>query len=345
MMSKIIEIRSPSHNLHTNLEGKKANINAIEEKVKMNEDLVFLIQVEDSHKPRLITEKSEDGTYAAMITLVPSIDVKTQKTELVFLIDRSGSMQGESISQAKEALLIFLQSLPLDCYFNIIGFGSTYTSLFPKSVQYTEDSLRAAKEHVKGLGANLGGTEIYAPLDFVFKLPAVEGYLRQIFVLTDGEVSNTERVLSLVRSFSSKNRVFALGLGRSASHHLVGGIARLGGGTAAFATVSEELRKKVMNQLKNALQPSFTDISIILQSDGKEVNDNTNQKIRQCPSKIPPIFDGTRFVVYILMNEECLLSTASITCSSPDGPLKFDVEVSQSLSPSGIIHRYANEIR
>lgn len=34
----------------------------------------------------------------------------------------------------------------------------------------------------------MGGTEIYQPLSWVLKLPRIEGYLRQIFILTDGEV-------------------------------------------------------------------------------------------------------------------------------------------------------------
>jgi hypothetical protein len=39
-----------------------------------------------------------------------------------------------------------------------------------------------------GIDANLGGTEIFHPLETIFKKPSIEGYLRQIFVLTDGEV-------------------------------------------------------------------------------------------------------------------------------------------------------------
>ena len=40
-----------------------------------------------------------------------------------------------------------------------------------------------------GLAANLGGTEIYNPLEQIFQKPPIDGYLRQVFVLTDGEAS------------------------------------------------------------------------------------------------------------------------------------------------------------
>ena len=73
-----------------------------------------------------------------MLSLVPSFKLTEQKTELIFLVDRSGSMDGPGIRQAKQALKVyfnifsriahyliqicfyclqlFLHSLPLDCY-------------------------------------------------------------------------------------------------------------------------------------------------------------------------------------------------------------------------------------
>ena len=55
----------------------------------------------------------------------------------MFLIDRSGSMYGERIEKAKEALVIFLKSLPKDSYFNVYSFGSEYKTLFAMSKKYS----------------------------------------------------------------------------------------------------------------------------------------------------------------------------------------------------------------
>ncbi|VDP92465.1 unnamed protein product [Echinostoma caproni] len=59
-------------------------------------------------------------------------DEMETRTEVYFVIDRSGSMSGGNIARAAESLLLFLKSLPTGCRFQIIGFGSTHEALFPE---------------------------------------------------------------------------------------------------------------------------------------------------------------------------------------------------------------------
>lgn len=83
------------------------------------------------------------------------------KGDYCFIIDRSGSMDGPRISKAKEALVVFLKSLPEDSYFNVISFGDSYIKMYPTSQRVTTDILEAAVQKVENMGADLGGTEIY----------------------------------------------------------------------------------------------------------------------------------------------------------------------------------------
>ncbi|TPP55751.1 von Willebrand factor A domain-containing protein 5A [Fasciola gigantica] len=123
------------------------------------------------------------------------------RTEVYFIIDRSGSMSGSNIECAAESLLLFLKSLPSGCRFQIIGFGSTYETLFPEPVEYNEQSLARAIECQRKLEADLGGTEVYPALEEALKAPLTgAGWYKQIIFFTDGDVSNADEHYSLGHS-------------------------------------------------------------------------------------------------------------------------------------------------
>src|SRR5262245_52012664 len=84
-----------------------------------------------------------------------------------FVVDRSGSMEGSSIEEVRNALQLCLRSMTAGCRFNIVGFGSTYKALFNESRVYDEASLAEASKYVAALDATLGGTEILPALQFV----------------------------------------------------------------------------------------------------------------------------------------------------------------------------------
>ncbi|XP_017340349.2 von Willebrand factor A domain-containing protein 5A-like isoform X2 [Ictalurus punctatus] len=73
----------------------------------------------------------------------------------------------DKVHCARDTLLLLLKSLPMDCYFNIYGFGSHYESFFPKSVQYSQDTMEQAVKKVNEMQADMGGTEILQPLEHI----------------------------------------------------------------------------------------------------------------------------------------------------------------------------------
>lgn len=84
--------------------------------------------------------------------------------EFVFILDRSGSMWGTPINVAKEALKLFVKSLPEGSYFNVISFGSTFQPIFQTPVEYSNSNVEYVLEQLTDMDADLGGTEIYQPL-------------------------------------------------------------------------------------------------------------------------------------------------------------------------------------
>ena len=92
--------------------------------------------------------------------------------------------------------------------------------------------------------------------------PAQRGLTRQLFVLTDGQVSNSNACISTVRAHNNNARVFSLGVGSAADRHLVKGLARAGQGTSAFASIGEPITGKVVTLLRHALQPCISSVTV-----------------------------------------------------------------------------------
>ena len=99
----------------------------------------------------------------------------------------------------------------------MISFGSRHESLFPKSRRYSDKEVNDAVNRVKTMGANLGGTQIYDPLYNLVSQKPIEGYPKQIFLLTDGCVSNTEGVIKMVSLNNKFSRVHTIGIGNGCS--------------------------------------------------------------------------------------------------------------------------------
>ncbi|KAI4896699.1 hypothetical protein NFI96_016085, partial [Prochilodus magdalenae] len=241
-------------------------------------DVEILLYYQDPHQPTAIVEAglpeakagSLMGDAVVMVSLYPEFPPEVVSSfgkhkEFIFLMDQSGSMSGSSIISAQtrdETLVLLLKSLPLACYFNIYGFGSDFQSFFSKSVKYTQKTTEEAMEKVKAMKANMGGTEILKPLEHIYRQDCLPGHPRQVFLFTDGGVSNTKEVLNLVRTHSRSHRCFTFGIGQGASTALINGMAKEGGGTAQFITSNDRLQLKVMQSLNNALQPCVENISV-----------------------------------------------------------------------------------
>jgi uncharacterized protein YegL len=234
---------------------------------QLDKDFVLLVSMAEPHAPRLMIEESAQHGPVAVVTLAPAFELENIPSEILFLVDRSGSMSGSKMEQVRQAMQLFLRSLPTDSYFNIISFGSSFVKLFETSQAYAQASLQAATTLVASFTADLGGTELLEPLAGIFKAPVIPERARQIFVLTDGEVrlsyflgiesqhplqvSNTQEVIHEVERGATRtgSRVFTLGLGHGASHELVDGIARVGKGKAVYSTdPKERLEAKVVNR-------------------------------------------------------------------------------------------------
>ncbi|KAL2097040.1 hypothetical protein ACEWY4_006247 [Coilia grayii] len=182
--------------------------------------------------------------------------------ELLFLIDRSGSMSDHNIFKIKEAMLVAIKSVPPGTMLNIISFGSAVKTLFTTSKPCSDATLGQACEYLQRMRADMGGTNLLAALAWVYQQPAHRSCPRQLFILTDGSVNNVGKVLELVRRNTCSARCFGLGLGPRACRRLLQGVAKVTGGSSEFLTEEERLQPKLIKSLKKALEPVLTDVRI-----------------------------------------------------------------------------------
>ncbi|MBN3325562.1 VW5B2 protein, partial [Atractosteus spatula] len=224
-------------------------------------------------------------------------DLHRATREVLFLIDRSGSMifllrfLNTVSSSLQEAMIVAIKSLPPGTLLNIVGFGSTIQTLFSTSKICNDDTLSQACEYVQKMRASMGGTNIFGALSWVFRQPVHKGYPRQLFILTDGSVSSVGKVIELVRRHASTARCFGLGLGPLACRRLLHGIAKATGGSTEFLSEEERLQPKLMNSLKKAFEPAITDIRI-----DWYVPDNMEALLS--PNEIAPLYPGDCLIGY-----------------------------------------------
>uniref|UniRef100_A0A673XES3 von Willebrand factor A domain-containing protein 5A-like n=1 Tax=Salmo trutta TaxID=8032 RepID=A0A673XES3_SALTR len=286
---------------------------------QFDRDVELLLYYQDTHQPTAIVEAAQTsakpgslmGDPMVMLSMYPEfpedvMSLMTSHGEFLFVVDRSGSMSCvmhngsgalDRIGSARDTLLLLLKSLPMGCYFNIIGFGSRYESFFPTSVEYSQKTMDEALQKVKAMMADLGGTEILQPLKHIYSQPCLPDQPRQLFLFTDGEVRNTKEVLDLVKANAGSHRCFSFGIGEGASSALISGVAKQGGGHAQFITGQDRMQPKVMQSLRFALQPAVVDISV-------KWNVPKGVSVTTLSPPIRMLFQGQRALLYAQITGE-----------------------------------------
>ncbi|KAF3858359.1 hypothetical protein F7725_011560 [Dissostichus mawsoni] len=211
--------------------------------------------------------------------------------ELLFLVDRSGSMSGTNIHRVKDAMVVALKSLPSGTMLNIVGFGTTIKPLFTSSKPCNDVTLMQAYEYVQRMRADMRGTNLLGALSWVYEQPLQRSHPRQVFIITDGSISNVAKVLELVRRNTCACRCFGLGLGPRACRRLLQGVAKLTGGTTEFFDEEERLQPKLIKSLKKAFEPVLTDVRI-------DWYLPENMEAFLSPNEIPPLYPGNRLIGY-----------------------------------------------
>lgn len=286
MASPVKIVESPSHPLRTEIDGCTARIRFGQQTSSLDHDLVILIETAQAHAMSAIATE-RNGREHLLIECIPDgqmASVQERKT-VVFLLDCSGSMQGDSIAQARQAVELCLRALQPGDRFQIVRFGSDCRPLTPHPVEFSQASLDAAVGQIRGIEADLGGTEILKALRQIESMIATDQV--NLLIMTDGEVSNEDEVLAWAGALKHRCRAFSFGIGAGSSEYLVRGIARRSGGAAEFIYPGERIEPKVLRQFARVATSVATDLQIDWGVPGAE----------PAPRQIPAVFAGESLLV------------------------------------------------
>ncbi|SEA35711.1 marine proteobacterial sortase target protein [Microbulbifer marinus] len=292
----LAEISSPYHDIDFSKQaGGRYTIQLRNGAAVMDRDFALHWRPRASALPRaaLFTEKmdadnaeGQAGTYLQVLLLPPdgAAQVRRLPREVVYVIDTSGSMSGNSIRQAKESLLLALSRLQAGDRFNVIEFNSETRALFPRPVAVDPANIQHARAQVEGLQAR-GGTEMAPALRLALsqQLPGDDSLVRQVVFITDGAVGNERALFELIRQSLRDARLFTIGIGSAPNSHFMRKAAKFGRGT--FVTIGD------LGEVQERMQALFAKLENPLTTD-LQLNWPAGLVVDAYPKRIPDLYRG-----------------------------------------------------
>ncbi|MBU0596513.1 VWA domain-containing protein, partial [Candidatus Bipolaricaulota bacterium] len=235
----------------------------------------------------------EDGTFLLIVT-PPELaaSAATIPKDLVLVLDSSGSMSGQKIEQAKEALRFILENLNSGDRFAVIGFSDYSTALQTELVPVSAASVAQATGWVSGIGAG-GMTNIDDALALAFSLFEANERPRFLIFLTDGEptVGEVDPVTIAEHALAANAadaRMFVFGVGNDVNTVLLDQLAQENRGTTTYVQSGENLEVALSNFYRKIASPVLADTVLVI--DGVQVFDIY-------PVVLPDVFRGTQLLV------------------------------------------------
>lgn len=276
----------------TRPEGDKsrATIKLRERRTIPNKDFVLVYQTAtDEIADAVLTHTDQRGKFFTMV-LQPPKRVRTPlivPKEIIFAIDKSGSMSGFPIETAKKAMKLCVEGMHERDTFNLICFEGGVSFCFPKSVANTPENQQQALGYLGSLQGG-GGTEMMKAIDACLSGQDDPNRVRIVCFMTDGLVGNDMAILDAVKRNAGTARVFSFGIGRSVNRYLLDGMARAGRGEVHYILSERDALGAAERFYERVRTPVLTDVKL----------DFGSLKVSEVyPQQIPDLFSSAPIVI------------------------------------------------
>lgn len=263
--------------------------------------LYAVLGTDDDATTLLYPDPADPGSgYFMFIADAPEIekDANTIPREITIVIDRSGSMNGEKIHQARESAKQIVAGMNMGEFVHIFDYADDVRSFSDLPVQITRESLPAIIAYIENIQSR-GGTNLHGALMESLSSKVTEGHLPMVLFLTDGLATVGTRDESAIRSDAQKNngfdrRVFTFGIGYDVNVPLLDGLAMDTRAESTFILPNEDVEMKV-GQVFDKL-----DGPVMIEPKFDAAYAVTETKIDFSmiePSSLGDLFSGSRVVV------------------------------------------------
>ncbi|HET6815319.1 MAG TPA: VIT domain-containing protein [Actinomycetota bacterium] len=311
-----LEVGAVRSSLHAVVEEARDGIRTlqVEPGERANRDFVLRMATGSEAVSTAVTavEDAEGGQGTFALTLLPPVgaDAATPR-DLVFVLDRSGSMAGWKMVAARRAVARMIDSLTERDRFALLAFDNLIETPpqtgEPEGLEGNPPAgLRAAGDHARFRAVEFlsrldarGGTEMAAPLARALDLltgpaaaeSAAPGPRDPALVLvTDGQVGNEDQILRLLTPRLGGVRVYAVGVDTAVNEGFLKRLAGLGGGACELVE-SEDRLDAVMDRVHRRIgAPVLTDLE--LEPAGLDLDPGS-----LAPRRLPALFAGSTLVV------------------------------------------------
>ncbi len=246
-------------------------------------------------------DQHEDGYFLLLASpKIKSPDQQRPKKTVVFVVDRSGSMSGKKIEQARSALRYVLNNLRQGDLFNIVAYDSQVETFRPELQRYDEKTRKAALGFVEGIYAG-GSTNIDGALRATLGQLQDSSRPNYVLFLTDGlptagETNEMKIVDNAKQSNKVRARIFSFGVGYDVNSRLLDKLVRANFGQSEYVRPDEDIEDRVSRLYRRIESPVMTGVRIefvfdeIKSEEGKPVN-------RVYPKDSFDLFAGQQLVV------------------------------------------------
>ena len=289
--SPIRGLHSPSHAITTReLDNTAVRIDLDRSAGVANRDFILRYKPDGARTTvgLLAHRNGADGFF--VLSVMPKQSYKTgdiAPREVIFLIDHSGSMQGEPLAAARGVTRAMIDTLSARDTFNVIAFASGTKTLSSKPIAGDAAGKAQGMRWVDAIQAG-GGTEMERGiLESLAREPGGDR-IRIVYVITDGYVGNDDVILSAAQKHLAHNRIYPVGIGSSPNRYLLDRLGEVGRGFTRYIISSSDTAEVAAELVRKSAYPYMTNLKI--DWGGLDVRDMT-------PQKLPDVYAGMPLVI------------------------------------------------